>query len=79
MLPFVIAGAEAGLEIVNPMAIVVLGGLVTSTLFSLFVLPAVYLRFGGGQPEVSPEEELMHRWAGVETAPAKAGEREPAV
>ncbi len=79
MLPFVIAGAEAGLEIVNPMAIVVLGGLVTSTLFSLFVLPAIYLRFGGGQPEVSPEEELMHRWAGVEKAPAKAGEREPAV
>jgi Cu/Ag efflux pump CusA len=79
MLPFVIAGAEAGLEIVNPMAIVVLGGLVTSTFFSLFVLPAIYLRFGGGQPEVSPEEELMHRWAGVEAAPAKAGEREPAV
>jgi CzcA family heavy metal efflux pump len=79
MLPFAIAGAEPGLEIVNPMAIVVLGGLVTSTLLSLFVLPAVYLRFGGGQPELSPEEELMHRWAGVETAPAKADEREPAV
>jgi CzcA family heavy metal efflux pump len=78
-LPFVIAGAEPGLEIVNPMAIVVLGGLVTSTLLSLFVLPAVYLRFGGGRPELSPEEELMHRWAGVEPASAEAGEREPAV
>ena len=47
MLPFVIAGAPPGLEIVHPMAMVVLGGLVTSTLLSLFVLPALYLRFGG--------------------------------
>ena len=52
VLPFVIMGNVAGLEIVNPMAIVILGGLVTSTLLSLFLLPALYLRFGAGaQPE----------------------------
>jgi hypothetical protein len=34
------------------MAIVMLGGLLTSTLLSLFVLPVLYLRFGAGaQPE----------------------------
>ena len=52
VLPFVIMGDVAGLEIVNPMAIVILGGLVTSTLLSLFLLPALYLSFGGGaEPE----------------------------
>jgi len=45
-LPFAVAGPRAGLEILHPMAIVILGGLVTSTLLALFILPAVYLRFG---------------------------------
>ena len=31
------------------MAVVILGGLVTSTLLNLFVLPSLYLRFGGGR------------------------------
>ena len=79
MLPFVIAGAMPGLEVVHPMAVVVLGGLVSSTLLSLFVLPALFLRFGGGEPRLSPEEALMHRWAAAEVAPAKADQREPAV
>jgi Cu/Ag efflux pump CusA len=52
VLPFVILGDVAGLEIVNPMAIVMLGGLLTTTLLSLFLLPALYLSFGAGaQPE----------------------------
>ena len=50
LLPFVIMGDVAGLEVVHPMAIVMLGGLVTSTLLSLFMLPALYLRFGTGEP-----------------------------
>ncbi len=50
MLPFVVMGDIPGLEIVNPMAVVVLGGLVSSTFLALFVLPAVYLRFGAGPP-----------------------------
>ena len=32
----------------HPMAIVILGGLLTSTLLNLFVLPSLYLRFGRG-------------------------------
>ncbi len=46
LLPFVLFGDIPGLEVVRPMAIVILGGLVTSTLLSLFVMPALYLRFG---------------------------------
>jgi Cu/Ag efflux pump CusA len=44
-LPLALAGG-VGFEVVQPMAVVVLGGVVTTTLFSLFVLPALYLRFG---------------------------------
>jgi Cu/Ag efflux pump CusA len=46
MLPFAIFGDVAGLEIASPIAVVMLGGVVTSTLAILFVLPALYLRFG---------------------------------
>jgi Cu/Ag efflux pump CusA len=46
VLPMVFAGSAPGLELLNPMAIVILGGLVTTTLLSLFVMPALYLRYG---------------------------------
>jgi CzcA family heavy metal efflux pump len=46
LVPLMLFGAMAGIEIVHPMAIVILGGLVTSTLLTLFVVPALYLRFG---------------------------------
>jgi Cu/Ag efflux pump CusA len=46
MLPLVVLGDIAGLEIVHPIAVVILGGLVTTTLFTLHVVPALYLRFG---------------------------------
>ncbi|MBV8954464.1 MAG: efflux RND transporter permease subunit [Solirubrobacterales bacterium] len=47
LVPLVIYGNRPGQEIENPMAIVILGGLATSTLMNLFVVPALYLRFGG--------------------------------
>jgi hypothetical protein len=57
----VIMGNVAGLEIVHPMAIVILGGLVTSTLLSLFIVPVLYLYFGAGaQPEPVAETALPH-------------------
>ena len=49
LIPLVIAGNIAGNEIEHPMAIVILGGLVTSTLLNLFLVPALYLRFGRGR------------------------------
>jgi len=45
-LPLLFFGGLAGLELVRPMAAVILGGLVTSATFNLFVLPALYLRLG---------------------------------
>jgi Cu/Ag efflux pump CusA len=47
-LPLVIVGGGAGYELLHPMAAVVLGGLVTSTLIGLLVIPALYARFGSG-------------------------------
>ena len=46
LVPLAAAGSVAGHEIEHPMAIVILGGLITSTLLNLFVLPSLYLRFG---------------------------------
>ncbi len=49
LVPLVVAGSIPGHEIEHPMALVILGGLVTSTLLNLFVLPSLYLRFGRGK------------------------------
>ncbi|MEA2191394.1 MAG: hypothetical protein QOI73_1515 [Solirubrobacteraceae bacterium] len=46
LVPLVVAGSIPGHEIEHPMAVVILGGLVTSALLNLFVLPSLYLRFG---------------------------------
>jgi CzcA family heavy metal efflux pump len=46
LVPLAIAGSIPGHEIEHPMAIVILGGLVTATMLNLFVLPSLYLRFG---------------------------------
>jgi len=54
LVPLVIAGSIPGNEIEHPMAVVILGGLVTSTLLNLFVVPSLYLRFGRGT-RPSPE------------------------
>ena len=50
LVPLVIAGDVPGHEIEYPMAIVILGGLVGSTLLNLFVVPSIYLRFGRRNP-----------------------------
>jgi CzcA family heavy metal efflux pump len=46
LVPLVVAGEIPGHEIEHPMAIVILGGLVTSTLVNLFIVPSLYLVFG---------------------------------
>jgi Cu/Ag efflux pump CusA len=55
LLPLALAGGIAGNEITHPMATVVLGGLVTTTLLSLFVLPALHLHFAhAAAPAAAP-------------------------
>jgi Cu/Ag efflux pump CusA len=46
LVPLIVLGDRAGHEIEYPLAIVIVGGLVTSTLLTLFVVPSLYLRFG---------------------------------
>ena len=46
LLPLAIGSGSAGKEIEGPLAIVILGGLATSTLLNLLVLPSLSLRFG---------------------------------
>jgi len=48
LLPLIVPGSIPGHEIEHPMAVVILGGLVTSTLLTLFIAPILYLRFGAG-------------------------------
>ena len=59
LVPLVVLGTRPGHEIEHPLAVVILGGLFTSTLLSLFVLPSLYLRFG-------------HRRRGAAAVPATA-------
>jgi Cu/Ag efflux pump CusA len=46
LLPLVISGLKPGHEVEYPLAVVILGGLITSTILNLFLLPALYLKFG---------------------------------
>ena len=55
LLPLAIGSGEAGREIEGPMAIVILGGLVTSTALNLLVLPSLALRWGRFE-KVAPQQ-----------------------
>ena len=46
LLPIVLGGNRAGHEIEHPLAVVILGGLVTSTALNLLLMPALYLKYG---------------------------------
>jgi Cu/Ag efflux pump CusA len=59
LLPLAMSGNKPGYEVEYPMAVVILGGLFTSTLLNLLVLPVLYQYLGRGavpeHPESSPE------------------------
>jgi CzcA family heavy metal efflux pump len=56
LLPLAIGSGDPGREIEGPMAIVILGGLITSTLLNLLVLPALALRYGKFEPQIETTE-----------------------
>jgi len=58
LLPFVVLGNIAGLEILHPMAVAILGGVVASAIVTLFVLPALYLRLASPQPKPDMPEGI---------------------
>jgi CzcA family heavy metal efflux pump len=59
-LPVLIMGTRPGLELLHPVAVVFVGGLITSVVLATFVLPALYVRFGfsraAEREAVRPEE-----------------------
>jgi CzcA family heavy metal efflux pump len=57
LLPLAISGNQPGYEVEYPMAVVILGGLATSTLLNLVVLPVVYSLVGRFVPVRAPTEE----------------------
>jgi CzcA family heavy metal efflux pump len=47
LIPLALAGDQPGNEIQSPMAVVILGGLLTSTFLNVLVVPVLFQRFGG--------------------------------
>ncbi|MBC7539330.1 MAG: efflux RND transporter permease subunit [Bacteriovorax sp.] len=46
LVPLVLAGGEAGKEILHPVAVVIVGGLISSTMLDIFVTPTIFFHFG---------------------------------
>jgi Cu/Ag efflux pump CusA len=57
LIPLVWVGQVPGNEVEHPMAVVIMGGLITATLLNLFVVPVLYLAFGKGMNQPSPEPD----------------------
>ena len=56
LIPLVLAGDQPGKEILHPVAVVIVGGLVTSTLLGLGVTPTVFYTFGRAAAERAVEQ-----------------------
>lgn len=54
LIPLALGGGEPGKEIQTPMAIVILGGLISSTALNMLVIPALYFNFGSNRPAKQP-------------------------
>jgi CzcA family heavy metal efflux pump len=54
LVPIALGGVKPGHEIEHPLAVVILGGLASSTFLNLFLLPALYLRFARSGPRLEP-------------------------
>ena len=67
LLPLAVYGDRPGQEIEFPMAVVILGGLLTSTLLNLFVLPALYLWIGAARRSTQPLPTAARADAGSRT------------
>lgn len=72
LVPLVIAAGEPGKEILHPLAVVVLGGILTSTLLDQIVTPAVFFKFGRHAAEKIIAEREMEKegredeWGNIE-------------
>jgi Cu/Ag efflux pump CusA len=57
LVPLVLAAGEPGKEILHPVAVVIVGGLVTSTFLGLGVTPAIFYAFGKRSAEKALRRE----------------------
>jgi CzcA family heavy metal efflux pump len=55
LFPIVVGGSKPGQEIEHPMAVVIFGGLATSTVMNLFLVPALYLLTRRGKSAPAPQ------------------------
>jgi len=53
LIPFALSKGEPGREILQPLAVVILGGLLSSTLLDMIVTPTVFWKFGRKSAEKS--------------------------
>ncbi len=70
--PFLILDDRQGYEILHPMAVVILGGLVTATLVNLFVVPALYLAFGNVESDTELDMRLFEEELVLTDVPVQA-------
>jgi len=76
LIPFVLAADAPGKEILHPLAVVVLGGILTSTLLDQMVTPAVFYKFGKPAADkiIAEKEERSSgksEWGEAETEPTR--------
>lgn len=60
LVPLVIAGDDAGKEILHPVAVVIVGGLVSSTLLDIFLTPTVFYHYGKNSALTSIKRTNQH-------------------
>ncbi len=58
LIPLALRGGEAGNEIQSPLAIVILGGLISATALNIFVVPIIYYIVNRNEPEEKPNTEI---------------------
>jgi Cu/Ag efflux pump CusA len=59
LIPLALGAGEPGKEIQQPMAVVILGGIATSTALNMIVIPALYLKYGRTPARRAREELAM--------------------
>ena len=64
LIPLALGGGQPGNELQTPMAIVILGGLLSATALNMIVLPALYWMFGERSIESTATDELSARSEG---------------
>jgi CzcA family heavy metal efflux pump len=64
MLPIAFNSDNPGREIMGPMAAIIIGGLMSSTLLNLLILPTVLMRWGWFEPAQNPPSSPFHKGGG---------------